>query len=157
MLQQEGIAELYREFQNMRDQNKAPCEPYIEIETNGTVPIKNEALGHIFLQLNVSPKLENSGVKKSKRYKPEVIEKLYAQYFCNFKFVVFDESDMGEIIKDFVIPFNLYNKDVYLMPGGATRQEVHRRAATVAELCKEYGFNYSPRLHIDIWNGEKGK
>jgi 7-carboxy-7-deazaguanine synthase len=38
------------------------------------------------------------------------------------------------------------------MPEGATRDELDARRNEVAELTMEYGYRYTPRLHVDLWN-----
>src|SRR5438445_424031 len=45
---------------------------------------------------------------------------------------------------------------VLLMPQGVTREELDRRAAWLVEVCKEHGFRYCPRLHIELYGNRRG-
>jgi len=44
------------------------------------------------------------------------------------------------------------DSDVLLMPEGTTRDELDARRNEVSELAMEYGYRYTPRLHVDLWN-----
>ncbi|MBD3856152.1 MAG: hypothetical protein IFK92_06405 [Acidobacteria bacterium] len=45
---------------------------------------------------------------------------------------------------------------VLLMAQGRTVDEVTERAPAVSALCLEYGFRYTPRLHLDLFGGGRG-
>jgi 7-carboxy-7-deazaguanine synthase len=45
---------------------------------------------------------------------------------------------------------------IMLMPEGVTREIVAARGIWLAELCKQHGYRYSPRLHIDLWGDKRG-
>jgi 7-carboxy-7-deazaguanine synthase len=73
------------------------------------------------------------------------------------KFVVTDEDDMPEIerIVDAVraaADREIRDRDVLLMPEGATRQRLAETRQRTADLAMEYGYRYTPRLHVDLWN-----
>ena len=42
------------------------------------------------------------------------------------------------------------------MPQGVTREELERRAGWLVEACKERGFRYCPRLHIELYGNRRG-
>jgi hypothetical protein len=42
------------------------------------------------------------------------------------------------------------------MAEGRSAAEVAEKAPMVAALCSEYGFRYTPRLHLDLFGGGKG-
>jgi len=46
--------------------------------------------------------------------------------------------------------------DVLLMPEGMTREQLDGTRSEVAELAMEYGYRYTPRLHVDLWNDAPG-
>lgn len=48
------------------------------------------------------------------------------------------------------------DSSVLLMPEGQTRDDLDRTRETVAELAMEYGYTYTPRLHVDLWNDAPG-
>ena len=45
---------------------------------------------------------------------------------------------------------------VILMPEGTDPVRIHERSLWLAELCKEEGYRFSPRLHIDLWGPRRG-
>jgi 7-carboxy-7-deazaguanine synthase len=45
---------------------------------------------------------------------------------------------------------------VLLMPQGPTREELARRGAWLVEVCKQHGFRYCPRLHIELFGNRRG-
>ncbi len=42
------------------------------------------------------------------------------------------------------------------MPEGINRDEIRMNGIAVAELCRKYGYNYTGRLHIELWGGKRG-
>jgi 7-carboxy-7-deazaguanine synthase len=42
------------------------------------------------------------------------------------------------------------------MPEGIDASILKQSALTVSELCKRYGFRYTPRLHIDLYGNTRG-
>lgn len=71
------------------------------------------------------------------------------------KFVVNEEKDIHEILKyqkKLMFPFS----NVYLMPQGITTEQFNDKAKMIFDKCVQYGFNYSPRLHIDIFGNIRG-
>ncbi len=46
--------------------------------------------------------------------------------------------------------------DVLLMPEGQTRDQLEATRETVADLALEFGYRYTPRLHVDLWNDAPG-
>lgn len=126
---------------------------WIEIETNGTL-VPNDEFIALVSQINCSPKLSNSGTDNpiSKRENPEALIKLASLNKTIFKFVVTGEKDMPEII-NLVERYNM--KNVYLMPEGRTKEEQERKQVMISELCTKYGFSYSPRLHVLMWNSKR--
>lgn len=126
--------------------------PHVEIETNGTFAPLQEIKQYIF-QFNVSPKLENSGETKERRYNLEALKEL-AVLHSQFKFVVSNSEDIYEIRKDFA--FMLSRHQIWLMPAGETREELEKTREMTVELCKKYFYNFTDRAHITIWNKKTG-
>ena len=46
---------------------------------------------------------------------------------------------------------------VLLMPQAVTEGELASRGAWLAEICKEHGFRYCPRLHIELYGNRRAK
>jgi len=131
-------------------------KPRVEVETNGTVVPETP---QIIDNYNLSPKLSNSGMPGSRRINEAAMKKfsdLGWQDNATFKFVVTKEEDVEEIINDYVDPFELPKKHVWLMPGCGNIEKFEKTGPMVAELCKEHGFQFSSRLQINLWNEVTG-
>ena len=138
---------------------------HITIETAGTI----EPDGIACDLASLSPKLADStpdaeqfGEGWSKRHEEsriqqEVLNAWAAGYSCQFKFVVSDSGDMEEIEKILkaVTPRPEPGR-VLLMPEGTDSATLQERSQIVAELCKETGYRFCPRLHIDLYGDTKG-
>lgn len=91
----------------------------------------------------------------------DALANLVDAYESQLKFVVTGREDLAEI-RDLVdrvrrtAASTVADADVLLMPEGTTREELDERRNDVAELAREYGYRYTPRLHVDLWNDEPG-
>ena len=130
---------------------------HVTVETAGTV------FQPVFCDLmSISPKLANSvpddrtGAQHDRlRIQPDVLRQLMRRYKYQLKFVVEQPEDMGEIrglIEDLRAP----RERVILMPEGVEAERLQQRAVWLAEICKEEGFRFSPRLHVDLWGNRRG-
>ena len=146
MLQQDNIAG----FVNYLTE-KNGVKPFIEVETNGTIK-PNELLEDLVDRYNVSPKLKNSANPRPLRYNPVSLQYHSDNPKSIFKFVTLDDEDTSEILEDFVNEFNIPKEKVWLMPGAYNREELWQNGQKVAELCKQYGYKMSSRLHVEIWD-----
>jgi len=141
------------------------------VETNGT--IYRDA--HIDLA-SISPKLQSSTPTADRdphgdgewadrhdqrRIDIDALAELVDAYPSQLKFVVTDREDMAEIemllsqIRD-ATTTTVPDEDVLLMPEGTTREALDRTRNTVADLAMEYGYRYTPRLHVALWNDAAG-
>lgn len=127
---------------------------HTEMETNGTL-IPTSDLDALMNQYNVSVKLSNSRVKKEIRIIPDAIRFFAASPKAVFKFVVDTPEDMLEV-KELIETYNIPANRVYLMPQGTTEAMLHEKQQWVVELCKEFGFNYTDRIHIHIYGAKRG-
>jgi len=134
---------------------------HITIETAGTV----DALVRCDL-MSISPKLSNSvphhrengkwADRHNKlRLQPEILKELTARYSFQLKFVVAGPEDLGEI-EDIVRMTNAPASQVILMPEGTAPRILTERSRWLVEICKNKGFRFSPRLHIDLWGQKRG-
>jgi organic radical activating enzyme len=127
----------------------------VEIETNGTI-MPSDKLFSLVKFWNVSPKLQNSGEPYFKRVKREVIEALsFRGPKTCFKFVVKDRADLLEIEKTYIQDI-MYQSQVYLMAAADNRNELDAMAESIVGLALEFGYNYSHRIHISVWNQKTG-
>ena len=130
---------------------------HITIETAGTVfaPVACDLM-------SVSPKLAHSTPEghwsarhERLRFQPEVLRRLMADYDYQLKFVVASPDDRVEI-RRLVECLQANPGKVILMPEGVDASTLHERALWIAEICKQEGFRFSPRLHIDLWGNRRG-
>ncbi len=129
-------------------------EAHFEIETNGTLLPGNSFLSRIN-QLNVSPKLANSGVAEHDRFKPRVLEYLARSGKSDFKFVINSDLDFEET-RSIISQANIPPDRVFLMPKASTLDELHLNQGPVAALALQHGFRFSDRLHLRLYGAKRG-
>jgi organic radical activating enzyme len=148
LIQQKALLDLVREFAK-----RFGFIPDIDFETNATIMPDEEWRKVYVATFTTSPKLSNNGDPEEKRYKPTVL-RWHVNNNSGFKFVISEQKDLDEVFEkyinhpDVLIPPNR----VWLMPCCGSRQEHTEKAGLVAELCKKYNFNFSPRLQLVIWD-----
>lgn len=129
--------------------------PRIDFETNATLLPEERWVNEFQATFTTSPKLRSNGDPKHKRYVEHVLD-WHAMHNSGFKFVVQGRHDMKEIMSEYVDKFDIPSGRVWLMPCAGSRQEHINVAKEVAELAKEYHFNFSPRLHLLLWDKALG-
>jgi len=126
--------------------------PTVEIETNGTV-IPTDFIMEYVTYWNVSPKLPNAGEPHVKRVNEVALKKLNTDKTI-YKFVISKEIDYIDLLQDYSHLIDM--SKVWLMPAGATQDELNSSRLTVVELCKRMYHHYTDRTHIVIWNKKTG-
>jgi 7-carboxy-7-deazaguanine synthase len=126
-----------------------------EIETNGTIYIEDDLFDKLD-QINCSVKLENSGMDKDRRIKPDAIKRIMSHENYWFKFVISSEDCLNEIERDFIKPFNIPAKRVLMMPGLDKQENYHERTKFCMEMGKKYGYTALTRLHVSAWDQTTG-
>jgi len=109
--------------------------------------------------MSISPKLSNStpedpklaAIHEDSRLDIAVLSELVRGYDYQLKFVVDTKDDWPEIEKTIEKIGNVDHKKVMLMPQAATRDELLAKSPMVADLCKQSGFAFSPRLQLLLW------
>jgi 7-carboxy-7-deazaguanine synthase len=127
----------------------------IEVETNGTLAPGPTLLARVN-QWNVSPKLANSGDPAEKRLNTEALHDFSASGRAYLKLVVTTAADLVEA-EALIAATAWPRQHVLLMPQAATREELRGRAPLVQAEALARGLGYSSRLHIERWNGERGR
>lgn len=127
-----------------------PADFHIEVETNGTLPL-TPALAARVNQWNVSPKLAHSGNAEAATLQPQVLAAFCDTGRAWFKFVVQSEEDWTAIEA-----LQLPRERTILMPCATNRTELNAARPVVAELCLRHRVRLGDRLHIVLWNDEKG-
>jgi 7-carboxy-7-deazaguanine synthase len=129
---------------------------HITIETAGTVfqPVACDLM-------SISPKLANStpdgpwATQHNRlRIQPEVLLELMARYPYQLKFVIEKPDDLEEV-RTLIEALDADRSRVILMPEGTDRDQLRERAVWLAEICKQEGFRFSPRLHVDLWGNRR--
>jgi 7-carboxy-7-deazaguanine synthase len=72
------------------------------------------------------------------------------------KFVVSTEHDLDEIATILPRLKGWKPSDVLLMPEGTVAETLAERAQWVSELCKQRGYRYCPRLHVELYGNKRG-
>jgi 7-carboxy-7-deazaguanine synthase len=130
---------------------------HLTIETAGTVfkPVACDLM-------SISPKLANStpegpwAVPHDRlRIQAGVLAQLMERYDYQLKFVVEKPQDLVEI-EDLVAALAADRGRVILMPEGVDREILRERSLWLAEVCKERGFRFSPRLHVELYGNLRG-
>ncbi|WP_302079975.1 7-carboxy-7-deazaguanine synthase QueE [Salinibaculum rarum] len=141
------------------------------VETNGTIyrdaPID---LASISPKLTSSTPIPDKDPKgdgewaerhEDRRIDLDALGNLVDEYDTQLKFVVTGPEDMPDI-EDLVENIRntaakrVPNSEILLMPEGTTREELDKKRTVVADLSMEYGYRYTPRLHVDLWNDAPG-
>ena len=130
---------------------------HITIETAGTVfaPVACDLM-------SISPKLANSTPEgpfraqhERLRRNPETLRQLISQFDYQLKFVIAEESDLDEV-RELAAEIEAPAGKIILMPEGVDEKKLSGRGAMVAELCKRFGYRFSPRLHVHLYGNRRG-
>ena len=130
---------------------------HITIETAGTgfAPVACDLM-------SISPKLSNSTPEgewaerhERLRMQREVLKRLLDAYEYQLKFVIARPDDAVEA-RELVRALDANTGKVILMPEGVEAGVLRERSVWLAEICKQEGFRFSPRLHVDLWGNRRG-
>ena len=86
----------------------------------------------------------------------DTIRRFMAMPDYQLKFVVDAPEDLLEIDSILVRLAPVEPTNVLLMPQGVTQEEIATRGRWVAELCKERGYRFCPRLQISLYGNRPG-
>ncbi|MDP2606975.1 MAG: 7-carboxy-7-deazaguanine synthase QueE [Deltaproteobacteria bacterium] len=135
---------------------------HITIETASTIfkPVACDLI-------SMSPKLANSTpwkrekgkfakMHEARRLNFGVMQEFLDGYDYQLKFVAEQRQDFTEIRNlldrlDGVDPAR-----VMVMAQGTTTAALRRKASWIVALCKEHGYGFTPRLHIDLFGNRRG-
>lgn len=135
---------------------------HVTIETAATIfkPVACDLI-------SMSPKLANSTpwkrakgkfakMHEERRLNFGVLQKFLEGYDYQLKFVVERRQDLTEI-RDLLDQLDGVDRArVLVMAQGKTSGELRRKAKWIVELCKEHGYGFTPRLHIDLFGNRRG-
>jgi 7-carboxy-7-deazaguanine synthase len=140
---------------------------HVTVETNGTIDVDAPVdLASISPKLATStPTAERDPTGEGewadrhdeRRLDVPTLARLTERYDFQLKFVVTGPEDMPEIeslverVRE-ASAATVRDTDILLMPEGQTRDQLEATRRVVADLAREYGYRYTPRLHVDLWN-----
>lgn len=135
---------------------------HITIETAATIfkPVRCDLI-------SMSPKLSNSTpwkrasgkfakMHEARRLNFDVMQKFIDGYDYQLKFVVDQPKDLAEMKE---ILNRLRNVDpgrILTMAQARTKKQLRDKSQWLVDLCKQNGFGYSPRLHIELFGNRRG-
>ncbi|MCT7528229.1 7-carboxy-7-deazaguanine synthase QueE [Aliarcobacter cryaerophilus] len=129
----------------------------LTIETNASLNIdfKEEYQKKIIFSMSV--KLSNSLEPLKKRVNKSTLTKILENTKESYlKFVIGNDFLENAIVEIEDILKNIPQCEVYLMPLGDSSETIDINSEKVVNLAIKYGFKYSDRLHIRIWNNKRG-
>jgi 7-carboxy-7-deazaguanine synthase len=135
---------------------------HLTIETAGTLflPVHCDLM-------SISPKLASStppterggrwtGRHERTRHQPDVIRRLINQYDYQLKFVIDTPADLDEV-QAWLNEFPQARRErVLLMPQGTDCASLARIAEWLEPFCREQGFVFCPRKHIEWFGAKRG-
>jgi len=170
------ILEMFDEWERLQNEPK-----YVTFETNGTQPLSDDFLKHVFdtvtrehkqdlypreLFFSVSPKLWSvAGEKADKAIKPEVVRQYHdTSMYGQLKFVSNGTKEAWEEIEHTVDLFRQAGVEypVWIMAVGATVEgqegkiSGHKTAAAIADEAMERGYSVAARVHTYVYGNVIG-
>lgn len=144
-LQQEYIAQFFA--------HRLLAEWAVEIETNGTIAVQKLLPFNDRIQLNISPKLSNSGEPPERRIVPQSLDFLMAHFQYCLKFVAATPADVHEAARDYrpfletITPENRRSR-VYISPMGTASHQIQEIRNALRSVVEGYGWTLGDRLQI---------
>ncbi len=130
---------------------------HITIETAGTrfAPVECDLMSISPKLANSTPEGEFAAQHERLRIQPDTLRQLMTAYEYQLKFVIRDPADMCETY-NLVRDLGADPERVVLMPEGVDTAILRERGQWIAEICKERGYRFSPRLHVDLYGNRRG-
>lgn len=128
-------------------------------ETNGSLDVDfNKYPVYKECVYALSIKLSNSNEPLKKRINANVIKSLTMNSKeAFFKFSIGRKSINKELEEEMSNIIRYAPKtQVYCMPMGADKNEIEKNSKPLVEFCKAKGYNFSDRLHMRIWDKQRG-
>jgi 7-carboxy-7-deazaguanine synthase len=135
---------------------------HVTIETAATIfkPVSCDLV-------SMSPKLSNStpwqkqngrfaAMHDQHRLNYNVLQQFIDSYDYQLKFVVDREQDFAEVRQIVDALKNVETSRVLIMAQARSRPQLHQKSRWIVELCKKFGYGYSPRLHIELYGNRRG-
>jgi 7-carboxy-7-deazaguanine synthase len=130
---------------------------HLTVETAGTVfqPVACDLMSISPKMSNSTPQGEWAAQHERTRERPEVLSELMGRYEYQLKFVIERPADVDEA-RALVGRLGADPSRVILMPEGTDAELLRQRGLWLTGICKQEGFRFSPRLHVDLYGGRRG-
>jgi len=138
---------------------------HITVETSGVLFVPDLACD----LMSISPKLTNAAsprpegplrvraeTHQADRLDLETIRRLIHAFPYQLKFVVESPEDIEEVRQVLGQLGDLDPARIMLMPQASTAEELLRKSPAIAEVCKQTGLRFGPRLHLLLWGRQRG-
>jgi len=135
---------------------------HVTVETAATIfkPLAGDLI-------SLSPKLANStpwkksqgefaAMHEKRRLNYPVIQQYINGNDYQLKFVVDKKTDIDEVRAVIGQLAHVNAAKVMLMAQGTKPEELLGKAQWIVEACKQFGFSYTPRLHIQLFGNRRG-
>lgn len=126
---------------------------HIEIETNGTVELREPFSAHVD-QINISPKLAHSG-NGTDRIDDATLAKFARDSRSWFKFVIAQPEDIAEV-QEIQQRFAIPKSRMFLMPEGVTSKALREKEQWLSPLCLQNGYALTDRMHVHLYGDSRG-
>ncbi len=129
----------------------------VTIETNASLNIELNEDYQKQILFSMSVKLSNSLEKLKKRVNKTTLNNILLNSKESYlKFVIGDDFLDSAILEIQDILKDIPKCEVFLMPLGDSAKKIDENSLEVINLAIKYGFKYSDRLHIRVWNNKRG-
>lgn len=138
----------------------------LTFETNGTQNLQYRFSDYLQewnkvgreITFSVSPKLSASGELWSEAIRPDTVTSYENYGTVYLKFVLDSEQHFDEVDQA-VSEYRAagFSGKIYVMPQGGVVTPYAQNRVNVADWALARGYNYSPRLHVDLWGNGWGK
>lgn len=138
----------------------------LTFETNGTQNLQSRFSDYLQewnkvgreITFSVSPKLSASGELWSEAIRPDTVTSYENYGTVYLKFVLDSEQHFDEVDQA-VSEYRAagFSGKIFVMPQGGVVTPYAQNRVNVADWALTRGYNYSPRLHVDLWGNGWGK
>lgn len=155
-----------RVYEDLLSQERMQDLENLTFETNGTQKLQPRFADYLNewnkagreITFSVSPKLSASGEAWSDAICPDIVASYQEHGTAYLKFVVDSERHFEEVDQA-VSEYRAvgFQGKVFVMPQGGVVTPYAENRVQVADWALTRGYNYSPRLHVDLWGNGWGK
>lgn len=155
-----------RTYQELLNHDSMQDLENLTFETNGTQSLQPGFSDYLYdwnkagreITFSISPKLSASGESWSDAIQPNTVVSYQDHGTAYLKFVLDSEQHFQEVDQA-VSEYRAvgFTGKVYVMPQGGVVTPYEQNRVRVADWALQRGYNYSPRLHVDLWGNGWGK